>query len=388
MSHVGLSMNEQDPGSGRKRSPSSGRGRNFTAIATSLLVLVGIVGGAVLAVVLIWNHLNEPPPDYPGPGGAEVLVHVDPGQSVTAIGNTLAEADVVASSEAFVNAARQDSRAETITPGGYIMQAQMSAADAFERFFDPEARYEVTVALPEGLWYSEVAARTAAATGKGERAYIKAMADADQVVLPDWSPAGESGDPRRAEGFLYPATYPIPLGDSAADTIQTYVDRFDSTAAQVGLTDAPDKVGVSPYEALIIASLIQAEGLPQDFAKVSRVIYNRLDPATWGDTGGLLQIDATLNYGLGEKKARLSGRQLRTDGPYNTYTRPGLPPTPINSPGKEALEAALNPADGDWLYYVTVDLDSGETRFSESYEEFLANKDQLNRWCNDNPGKC
>jgi UPF0755 protein len=110
------------------------------------------------------------------------------------------------------------------------------------------------------------------------------------------------------------------------------------------------------------------------------VIYNRLDPDTWGGTYGLLQMDATLNYALGKSDINLTTEELQKDDPFNTYKYPGLPPTPINSPGEAAMDAALNPADGDWLYYVTVNPDTGETKFSNDYDEFLKFKQEFSDW--------
>jgi UPF0755 protein len=136
---------------------------------------------------------------------------------------------------------------------------------------------------------------------------------------------------------------------------------------------------------MIIASLVQAEGHPEDFDKVARVIYNRLDEQTWGGTYGYLQMDATINYALGKSDINLTKEELQnTDSPFNTYRNPGLPPTPINSPGEAAMAAALNPADGDWLYYVTVNPDTGETKFTNDYDEFLRFKAEFSDWVKQN----
>ena len=170
--------------------------------------------------------------------------------------------------------------------------------------------------------------------------------------------------------------------------LQAYVDRFNESADALGLANAEEAVGFSAYEALIVASLVQSEGRPEDFGKVARVIYNRLDPDTWGETYGFLQLDATINYANAESQLNISSEQLQEDGPYNTYTRQGLPPTPINSPGDAAIAAALAPDDGDWLYYVTVNPSTGETKFTDSYDEFLQYKAEFQQWCSDNPGQC
>jgi UPF0755 protein len=117
--------------------------------------------------------------------------------------------------------------------------------------------------------------------------------------------------------------------------------------------------------------------------KISRVIFNRLDgPGDKAGTNGLLQIDASVNYGLDQELGvALTTEQLQQDTPYNTYTRPGLPPTPIEAPGDAAIAAAANPEEGDWYYYVTVDLATGETKFAETYDEFLTYKDEYAEYC-------
>jgi UPF0755 protein len=133
---------------------------------------------------------------------------------------------------------------------------------------------------------------------------------------------------------------------------------------------------------MTIASLVESEvNRPEDRGKVARVIYNRLETDA---TDGLLQIDATVNYALGRDLGlALTEEDLDVDSPYNTRKFPGLPPGPIESPGDAAIEAAVNPADGDWVYYVTVNLDTGETKFTEDYDEFLRYKNQdLAEFCN------
>ena len=161
--------------------------------------------------------------------------------------------------------------------------------------------------------------------------------------------------------------------------------RWDKAAEKVGLEAGAKQVGYNPYEVMIIASLVQSEGHPDDFDKVARVIYNRLDEATWGGTYGYLQLDATVNYALKHSEINLPTEKLQgTKSPYNTYLNTGLPPTPINSPGEAAMEAALNPADGDWLYYVTVNPDTGETKFTADYDEFLSFRAELQKWYAEN----
>jgi UPF0755 protein len=382
MSEVGIGMQPQPA----QRPPSGGR-RSTAAIIASVVGVAVVALVVVVAVRWLFGILGDaPPPDYPGPGSGSVAIVVESGDSVTAIGSTLQEAGVVASSQAFVLATQGDARANTIAPGTYVMLLEMSAADAFERLLDPAARDEVVVALPEGLTMDQTVQRTAEATGLPADDLFTVLRDpAAGLVLPDWDV--QTGD-LRAEGFLFPATYPVPRSASPLQVLQTFVDRFTVSADKVGMAQAQDKVGYTPYEALIVASLVQAEGTPADFPKVARVIYNRLDEDTWGETYGFLQLDATLNYALKTTSLNLTDAQRDTDTPYNTYKYPGLPPTPINSPGEAAMAAALAPADGDWLYYVTVNPDTGETRFTADYNEFLGFKSEFQAWCAANSGRC
>jgi UPF0755 protein len=149
------------------------------------------------------------------------------------------------------------------------------------------------------------------------------------------------------------------------------VAAFDSVSNQAGLPDATAKLQgvagsrqITPYQALIVASLVEAEAkVPEDRAKIARVIYNRMAQ------GMTLGIDATVLYAIGERTDSLTNSQLQTDSPYNTRLKAGLPPTPINSPGQASIEAALNPAEGDWLYYVLTDTE-GHHYFTDSYSDF------------------
>ena len=162
------------------------------------------------------------------------------------------------------------------------------------------------------------------------------------------------------------------------------VDRWRQAADDAGLEDAAAELGKTPAELMIIASLVEAEGRGDDMPKIARVIFNRLDgPGDKGGTNGRLQIDASVNYGLDQELgvgADHRAARSRTR-PTTPTPAPGLPPTPIEAPGDDAIAAAANPADGDWYYYVTVDLSTGETKFAETYDEFLAYKDEYTQYC-------
>ena len=284
----------------------------------------------------------------------------------------------MASVDAWLEAANKESKAKLIGPGVYDMRKEMSAAAAVDRMIDPAARMTDKLLLREGLRFTQSIETISAATGIAKKKLV-AASKGGKIGLPKYAQDN-------AEGFLFPATYELEKGETATAILTRLVDRWDESATTLNLEAGARANGVTPYEAMIIASLVQAEGHPDDFDKVARVIYNRLDPDTWGGTYGLLQMDATVNYALDKSEINLTTEELQnTDSPYNTYKNPGLPPTPINSPGEAAIEAALNPADGDWLYYVTVNPDSGETKFTSDYDEFLGFKSELTDWLAANP---
>ena len=373
MSNLGLQMS---PGSRAPQGPKH-RGMSWLAVLVSIGVLVAI-GLAVKFALQYLPELTSGPEDYTGTGTDPVMVTVEQGDTVAEIGRTLKSADVVASVEAWLDAAKQEPKTSAIAPGQYDMLTQMSAAAAVERMVDPDTRVTNELLLREGLRFSQSVEVISDATGISQKKLVKA-AEGGKIGLPAYAD-------NNPEGFLFPATYQLEPDESATSVLSRLVARWDKAATEVGLDEGADKLGYTPYEVMIIASLVQAEGHPDDFDKVARVIYNRLDEATWGGTYGFLQMDATLNYALDKSEINLTTEEMQnTDSPFNTYKYPGLPPTPINSPGQAAIEAALNPAEGDWLYYVTVNPDSGETKFTADYDEFLGFKDELSAWLADNP---
>ncbi len=335
------------------------RRRGRRAVLLAMLAVVTLVG-LVAAIGLRWLAAT---PDYAGPGQGEVLVEVRAGDSARRIGQTLEQADVVRSADAFVDAAKKDTRSQRIQPGSYRLRKQMKAADALALLLDPASRVVTRVTLPEGTRLS-TALDLIARAGLDRAALDAAVAAPESLGLPDYAEG-------RLEGFLFPATYEVQPTTDAPELLAAMVARFTQAAAAVDLEASAAALGRSPLEIVTVASLLEAEGRPEDFAKIARVVYNRLDD------GMRLQIDATVVYALGKNGLTLTTEDLKTDSPYNTYRVKGLPPGPINSPGEDALRAALAPEEGDWLYYVTVNPSTGETKFTSSYAEFLRFKAEL-----------
>ena len=344
--------------------PTTGSRRSGRAGWVLAALAVVIVGSLVVGVLVLGNLLGGGSPDYAGPGSGEVVVEVVSGDTATDIGATLVAADVVASSGAFVDAAAADDRSLGIQPGFYRLSRQMSGAGALALLLDPASRVENVVAVPEGLRVDQVVARLSKGTGLPRREFLAVLDRPGPLRLPAYAQGS-------AEGYLFPATYTFPPDITAAEALRAMVDRFREAARAVDLVARAAEAGHSPHDVVTIASLVQAEVAEADFGTAARVVENRLA------AGMPLQFDSTVNYVLRSSDLTLTNDQLGVDSPYNTYLYPGLPPGPMNSPGEAALEAALAPPAGDWLYFVAVAPGSDETRFTASYEEFLQFKDDF-----------
>lgn len=335
--------------------------------ALIVVVLLGLlVGGAWVGMRLLGDSLGGfgGADDYPGPGSGAVVIEVAAGDTSSAIGSTLEQADVVASAQAFVDAAVADDRALGIQPGSYSMLTQMSAAGALERLLDPASRVQTEVAIPEGLRLTDTVDRLVKASDLPRRDFEQALQNPRRLGLPDYADGS-------AEGFLFPATYTFDPGTSAEQMLKAMIDRYEQAAQDVGLVDGAAAAGYTPREALTVASMVQAEVAERDFGKASRVVANRLE------LGMTLGFDSTVNYALGADDLTLATEQLAVDSPYNTYVNAGLPPGPINSPGEAAMTAAIAPPPGDWLYFVAVSPGSDKTQFTADYQEFLRFKDEF-----------
>ena len=292
-------------------------------------------------------------PDFPtasiGANSPVVVVEIPAGASGSAVGQILYENKVTKSALAYFRAAVADPRSAQVAPGAHELNIGISARQALAQLLDP-ARIPNLIKVFEGGWKSEVI--------ESLIKYGFTRKDIDTAFKRVILPSGFSN----AEGLLFPAQYSFPAGTTALEAVQAMIDRFSDEEIGQKLLAAKGKL--SPAQLLTIASLIQAEAGSGDFEKVSRVIRNRLDISM------PLQLDATVHY---VKKLRgeifLSTNSTLIKSPYNTYRNYGLPPTPIGNPGADAIAAALKPADGDWLYFITVA--PGDTRFTRSHDEFL-----------------
>jgi UPF0755 protein len=348
------------------------RGRGAVAVLLALAVFVAVgLFAYVKGVDYLRDALDRTPvPDYAGPGHGSVVVEVKEGDTTTDIARTLEDADVVKSRQAFVDAAAGDERALSIQVGHYQLREQMSAVGALKLLVNPDNRMTNLLTIPEGKRVAEILDLVAKGAEFKRAAVLKAASRPAALGLPAYA-GGEM------EGYLFPATYDITPKMTPLDALKAMVARFSEEATAQGLQEASAQLGYSPRELVIVASLVQSEASrPEDMAKVARVVYNRLA------IDMPLQFDSTLHYEVDSRGEVVAGRDLtEMDSPYNSYKLAGLPPTAISAPGADALEAALHPAEGDWLYFVTVDLATGETKFADDLHAHNRNRQLYFEYC-------
>ena len=277
-----------------------------------------------------------------------VSISIPTGATGAEIAALLQEAGVVASAESFFRAAVANPKAASIAPGTHSLSLKISGNTALDQLLDPK-RITDLIKIAEGAWNSEVFAQMIATKNWS----ANPSESAKQVVLPSGITA--------LEGVLFPAQYSFAEGTSQVEALQSMVSRFSKAISTIDFVDPESKLNTQ--QLITLASLVQAEGRSEDFAQISRVVRNRLA------LGMPLQFDSTVHYVMKSRgEIFLSSKSTKLRSPFNTYQNRGLPPTPIGNPGLEALKAAIAPAQGDWLFFITVA--PGDTRFTKSFSEF------------------
>lgn len=351
------------------------RRRRVRSFFIIVLVLGLLAGASYVAYDQLFNSSTTASDDFPGPGSGSVEVTIDEESSGRAIGQTLVDAGVVKSVGAFVRQFETNRAAMSIRPGTYRLKLQMSASGALAALLDETNRVDSTVTVGSGQKLSEVKQRIVDIMGVSEAEVDAAFADTEAIGLP--SEAGGN-----AEGWLLPGSYEV----GETDTPTTVIARMVK-----GTIDELDRLGVAPADretVLIKASIVDGEmNIDKYMPMVARVIENRLAD-TNGETKGMLGMDSTVLYGVGKTSGVPDQADLDNDNPYNTRLHAGLPPTPIGQPSEKAIKAVLNPAEGTWLYFVTVNLDTGETLFASTLEEQEKNREQFKAYCTANPKVC
>jgi UPF0755 protein len=297
--------------------------------------------------------------DPPGGPGSEVAFTIPEGATTGGIAQLLAGEGIIANAQIFEFYVRANG-GPTFQAGDYLLRERMAMGDVVDVLEDgPTTVVTGRVTVPEGLWLREIAEVVGRNDEFSEEAFRRAMDSG--LVRSAYQP-----DDKPLEGLLFPETYSLDGREDEVELLRRMVTSFDATLARLGYEQAPERVGLTPYETVIVASLIEAEAkTDEERPRISRVIHNRLEQ------GMTLGIDATFYYALDRRGGSLLQSELEMDSPYNTRQRTGLVPTPIGAPGEASLAAAIAPEPGPWLYYVLQDPQTHA--FSESYEEFLAN---------------
>jgi UPF0755 protein len=355
-------VTESDLTPPRRQGPEPRRYDDMAAPApTGGGCLVGLVVLALLAGVVFagWTWVRRQI-DPSGDPGQVVEVAIPRGTNATELGTLLHEEGIIGDPRVW-RVWTQLNPVGRFQAGKYNFTSRSSFAEAVAVLnAAPAVPQQQPLTLPPGLRLSQVAERVGTLPGRSAERFLAAATSGSvrSGLLPIESRAN-------LEGFIVAETLNFDLDDDEAEILAKLVDEWDRIARDSGLMTAQDKVGYRPYEVLIVASLIEREAkFDDERPKVARVIYNRLK------VDQALQLDATTVYDLGGGVP--TPEDLKKDAPYNTYTRKGLPPTPIASPSVESIQAALNPAEGDWLYYVVTETD-GRSSFANTFNEHRRN---------------
>jgi UPF0755 protein len=355
--------------SSRRRHKRQRRGRRFLVLVIALLVVALAALAAFQFIRPIYDSVTASD-DYKGAGSGTVSIQIQPGQSGRSIGNTLEGAGVVKTAGAFADAAASSPDAAGIQPGTYVLHKKMSAADALALLLDPTSRQTQRVTVREGLRVGGVITLLAKQTKQPLSAYQGALKNPTALGLPAWAHG-------KAEGLLWPATYEFEPKTTAAQQLAMMVKEAKSRLAAAKVTDA------QALKVLTIASIVQVEArAAADGPKVARVLDNRLK------INMRLQLDSTVSYVTGKPGVATTAADRANPSPYNTYNHYGLPPGPIASPGQAAINAALHPTPGTWIYFVTVNPTTGETKFATTDAEANANRAEFNAWCSAHEAAC
>lgn len=367
-------FHEAEAAAARAPKPPKRRGRTGIAV---LVVLLVVFGGLAVVGAIVWNQFGDriaetlgwSTNDFAGEGHGEVVVVITAGEIGEDVARSLADAGVVKTSKAFYDLLLKQDPQVDFLPGSYRLKLEMSAQAALDALQDPANRLAFTAMIAPG----KTVAQALEIVAEGADIPLQELQDAAANPQQLGVPAGISS----LEGWIYPATYEFEAETTGVQALTKMVSD------QVKLLDDLGVPAADRERVLTIASIVEREaGRAEDFGKVSRVIENRLAQNM------RLQMDSTAQYGVGQhlgSSVWSSSEALADDNPWNTYVHTGLPIGPIANPGRAAIEAALNPTPGDWLYFVAVNLDTGESVFTSTLADHEAAVAQLGEWCRANP---
>ncbi|MDO5065704.1 MAG: endolytic transglycosylase MltG [Propionibacteriaceae bacterium] len=348
--------------------------RSAFAVTLSLVVLIGGGWFVYAKAKEAWVAMRAEE-DFLGEGREEVEIVVPKNASAAAIGNILVENGVIKSAATFRKVARNNPTAR-LDAGRWKLRTEIPAKTALEMFQDPNNKVTLKVRIKEGQALVQQKQTWIDEAGLTMEQLDQAL-ESPELGLPSWA----GGNP---EGFLFPDTYEVAEPVDPLTVLKQQVTQFNKTAGAINLESEAEALGRTPYEVLIVASMVEKEaGRPEDRAKIAQVVYNRLD------RGMKLEFDSTVHYAVQDfSRVTTTKAERGTASPHNTYYVEGLPATPISNPGEAALKAALHPETHEYLFFVAVNLDTKETKYAVDGDEHKANVAEFQSWCQANPGRC
>ena len=381
-----MSRNQERLGRSMEPKYVKRRQRGIAVVIASIIVILG-------ALIYIGFRLGNTSADYEGTGnGTTQLVEVPEGSSMSELGPALVEKNIVKTQDAFDSAASMNHSASQIQPGFYRLQEEMSADAAVEALLDENNRVDMLEVqggatledvkvvggdVRYGIYslISEVSCNDGSCLKKEDLEKVAAETDPAELGAPQWALDAinkRGNDPKRIEGLIAPGQYVLDPNMEAKDILKDLITRSTKRYNETNIEERAQAIGLSPYELLTSASLVEREAPAGEFDKVARVILNRLDEPM------RLEFDSTVNYGLEDVELATTDEARGEKTPWNTYAKEGLPDTPIASPSDDAIKAMEEPAEGNWKFFVTVDQE-GTTVFSDTYDEHLGRVDDAIR---------
>jgi len=328
-------------------------GRRWPFVLLGLALSFLVAGGA--AVIWVQHQINPP-----GALGPVVPITVQKGMSTVAIGDLLEREGVIVNATVFKFYVKLTG-AGSIEAGDYSLHKASNLGQVLKVLEGGAAKAaDDRVTIIEGLTLPKIAQRVGEMPGRSAAKFLEVAKSG--AVRSQYQPAGSTN----LEGFILPETYFVAKTDDETAILKKMVDAFDKVAGQLDVSGAAARLHVTPYQIIVVASIVEREALiDDDRGKVARVIYNRLDDKMQ------LQMDSTVLYAIGkEGKSNVTLDDRKINSPYNTFVTPGLPVGPISQPGRKSLEGAVAPPPGDWIYFVTTDV-SGRSSFTANYNQFL-----------------